>query len=222
MAPLTHNPDAELDELRRYLGPAYDERRLRGHTQAVLEEFAAAPDEATHYRTSQAYLYDLTVFAMSPTKLPYLRDLTAAVPPPARLLDYGCGIGSDGLMLIEAGYDVAFADFDNPSVAYLRWRLRQRGLEARIYDLDREAPPAGHDAVYSFDVIEHAEDPKAFLAALERCAGLVCVNFLDEPDGGIALHHRLPIRRLLRHARRRGLVHQACYHERSHLVLYRP
>jgi hypothetical protein len=189
----------------------------------VLDEYTAAGGDAAHYRTSEAYLYDLTVFAMSGTKLPYLRDLTDLVAPGAHLLDYGCGIGSDGLRLIEAGYRVSFADFDNPSTRYLRWRLRERGLDAPVYDLDRERPPAGHDAVYAFDVIEHVPDAFGFLAELEACADLVCVNFLREtPDEAIALHRELPVRRLLAHAASRRLLRYRRYHGRSHLGLSRP
>jgi len=158
---------------------------------------------------------------MSPTKLPYLGDLTEVVPPPARILDYGCGIGSDGLMLMQAGYEVAFADFDNPSVAYLRWRLEQRGLEAKVYDLDRDRP-RGFDAAYSFDVIEHAEDPWCFLSDLGDTADLVCVNFLDEPEERLALHRRLPVPELLHFVRLTGPVRERVYHGHSHLVLYRP
>ena len=46
-------PTREREELRRYLGDAYDEDRLRGHAQGMLAEFEAAPDEATLYRTSR-------------------------------------------------------------------------------------------------------------------------------------------------------------------------
>ena len=219
---IPHDPQAELEELQRYLGDSYDHSRLEGHESAVLEEHAGAADDAELYRTSEAYLYDLTVFAMSGTKLPYMRDLTELVPPPAHLLDYGCGIGSDGLRLIEAGYRVSFADFDNPSTRYLRWRLAQRGIDAEVYDLDAAPPPSGHDAVYCFDVIEHVPDPFEFLDLLERTADLVCVNFLREVEDDIALHHALPIGRLLRHVARRGLVRYRRYHGRSHLVLYRP
>src|SRR3954471_22150599 len=115
---------------------------------------------------------------MSGTKLPYLRDLTELVPPPAHLLDYGCGIGSDGLRLIDAGYRVSFADFDNPSTRYLRWRLDQRGIEAEIHDVAAGPAPAGHDAVLCFDVIEHVPDPVGLLGRLEASAAVVCVNFL--------------------------------------------
>jgi SAM-dependent methyltransferase len=136
------------------------------------------------------------------------------------VLDYGCGIGSDGLALLEAGYQVGFADFANPSTEYLRWRLKRRGLDAAIYDLDSAPPEPGWDAAYSFDVIEHVDDPFAFLANLEGLARLVVVNFLeplpDEPD----VHHELPIPRLLEHAAGRRLRRYRIYHGRSHLVLY--
>ena len=220
MARIAMDPDRELAELKEYLGDDYDHARLQRYEEAVDEELAQVGDEPTLYRTSQMYLYNLTAFAMSRTKEPYLAELTDIVPRGSRVLDYGCGIGSDGLLLLEAGYDVGFADFANPSTEYLRWRLRKRGFEAPIYDLDSAPPEPGWDAAYSFDVIEHVDDPFAFLANLERLSNLVVVNFLeplpDEPD----VHHELPIRELVDHAAARRLRRYRVYHGRSHLVLY--
>lgn len=222
MARITVDPQREQAELQEYLGSGYDHTRLMRWQEAVDEEAAVVGDEATLYRTSQMYLYNLTVFAMSRTKEPYLRRLTDALPPGARVLDYGCGIGSDGLLLLEAGYDVSFADFANPSVDYLRWRLAKRGLDAPIYDLDTAPPTGRFDAVYSFDVIEHVDDPFAFLATLEGLAGLVAVNFLEPAPDEPAIHHALPIRALLAHAARRRIRSYHLYHRRSHLLLYEP
>ena len=220
MATIAIDPARELAELKEYLGERYDHAHLQRWQEAVDEELERVGDEATLYRTSEMYLYNLTVFAMSRTKEPYLRDLTRVVEPGARLLDYGCGIGSDGLLLLEAGYDVGFADFANPSTEYLRWRLRRRGLEAQVYDLDAAPPPADWDAAYAFDVIEHVEDPFAFLAELERLAGLVVVNFLEPLPGEPAVHHALPVRELVGHAAQRRLRRYRLHHGRSHLVLY--
>jgi Methyltransferase domain len=218
---LTPEQERELRELREYLGADYDHALLEGSARAVQEERASLGSEDELYRRSRAYLYDLTVFAMSETKRPYLDALRRHVRPGARLLDYGCGIGSDGLALLEQGYEVAFADFDNPSTRYLRWRLARRGFEAAVYDLDREQPPGGFEAAYSFDVIEHVEDPFAFLERMERCARLVMVNFLiDEDESENPLHRELPLRPLLGHAARGRLLHYGRYHGRSHLVLY--
>jgi 2-polyprenyl-3-methyl-5-hydroxy-6-metoxy-1,4-benzoquinol methylase len=159
---------------------------------------------------------------MTRTKEPYLNDLAALVPPGARVLDYGCGIGSDGLLLLEAGYEVGFADFANPSTEYLRWRLRKRGLDAPVYDLDAGGPPAGWDAAYAFDVIEHVADPFAFLAEIEGLARMVIVNFLAPRRSDPAVHRELPVAALVRHAAARRLRRYRRYHGRSNLVAYEP
>ena len=217
----TVDPPREEAELRAYLGSAYDRSLLERYQQTLEDELVEIGDEQTLYRTSEAYLYNLTAFAMTGTKLPYLADLTRLVPPPARILDYGCGIGSDGLALLEAGYRVAFADFDNPSTRYLRWRLEQRGLEAPVHDLDRGEVPGGFDAAFAFDVIEHVDDPLGFLAELESRARLVAVNFLEPEPGETALHRELPVAALVRHAASRGLRRYRRYHGgRSHYVIY--
>jgi SAM-dependent methyltransferase len=220
--PIAFDAAREQAELEAYLGPAYEQRRLERWAEEVDEEHERLGDEQLLYRTSEAYLYNLTAFAMSGTKLPYLRELTRALPPGARVLDYGCGIGSDGLLLLEAGYRVEFADFDNPSTRYLRWRLERRGLEAEVHDLDAGRPPGGFDLAYSFDVIEHVDDPHAFLDRMEALADRVLVNFLDPEPGETALHRELPVAELLARAARRGLERYRLLHGRSHLVLYRP
>jgi SAM-dependent methyltransferase len=216
------DPAREEAELRAYLGDAYDHERLVHYERQLNAEHEAIGDEHELYRTSLGYLYNLTVFAMSRTKVPYLRTLARLVAPGARVLDYGCGIGSDGLLLLEAGYDVAFADFANPSTEYLRWRLERRGLSAPVFDLDTAPPPGGFDAAYAFDVIEHVDDPFAFLGELEGRAGLVLVNFLEPEEGETALHRELPIGDLLRHAAGRDLRAYRVHHGRSHLVAYDP
>jgi 2-polyprenyl-3-methyl-5-hydroxy-6-metoxy-1,4-benzoquinol methylase len=212
-----------LDELREYLGPDFDEERLVHHSHHVEAQEALVQDEVAFYRTTDTYLYDLTAFALWDTKVPYFEDLRAIVAPGARLLDYGCGIGTDGLRLVDEGYRVAFADFDNPSIAYLKWRLDRRGLAAptaEIYDVDGFVP-AGFDAVYSFDVIEHVDDPFAFLAQLEQRAPIVAVNFLEPDPCDVHLHRALPVGALLDHAEAKGLLRYRKYHGRSHVVIYR-
>jgi SAM-dependent methyltransferase len=222
MARIRVDSERELAELRAYLGDAFDQRHLEDWQQAVDDELRAVGDEATLYRTSQMYLYNLTAFAMSGTKEPYLADLTRFVPRGGRVLDYGCGIGSDGLLLLEAGYQVGFADFANPSTDYLRWRLRERGFEAPVYDLDTSPPPAGWDAVFAFDVIEHVDDPFELLAILEGLAALVAVNFLEPVPNEPRVHHTLPLDALLSHVAGRRIRRFRRYHGRSNLVVYSP
>jgi SAM-dependent methyltransferase len=214
------DPAREQRELEEYLGPEFDLEKLQRYQATLDAEYASCGDEQAFYRTSRGYLYNLTAFAMTRTKVPYLRALCGLLPPKARVLDYGCGIGSDGLALAEAGFRVEFADFDNPSVAYLRWRLERRGLAAPVHDLDRGVP-GGFDAAFAFDVIEHVPDALAFLGEMEERADLVEVNLLEE-DHDQPLHHPLAVGDLLRHAAARDLKLYRVLHGSSHLVAYRP
>jgi SAM-dependent methyltransferase len=217
----TLDPSREQAELTAYLGDRFELDRLHRYEEQLEAEFAAIGDEAAFYRGSESYLYNLTAFAMTGTKLPYLERLAAHLPGHGRVLDYGCGIGSDGLMLLEAGYRVEFADFANPSTDYLRWRIAHRGLEAPVHDLDTGVPE-GFDAAYAFDVIEHVPDPFAFLLELERRAAIVAVNFLAPEPRDQTLHRELPIRGLLAAVAAKRLRHYELLYGRSHLVVYEP
>lgn len=213
-----------LDELRAYLGADFDEARLHLHAHHVHTAEAAAEDAVEFYRTTDAYLYDLTAFALWDTKFPYYEAIKAVVAPGARLLDYGCGIGTDGLRLVDAGFRIGFAEFDNPSSRYLKWRLERRGLTppvAEVYDLDKYVP-GGFDAAYAIDVIEHVEEPFGFLAELESRAPIVAVNFLEDAPSDVHPHHALPIAALLAHCEANGIITQRTYHDgRSHFLIYR-
>ncbi len=215
------DPQREQRELEDYLGERFKIDSLRNYQDTLDREVDEIGDEQRLYRKSRAYLYNLTAFAMTGTKTPYLRELVSHLEPGARLLDYGCGIGSDGLLLLEAGFRVEFADFDNPSVEYLRWRLARRGLEAPIYDLERGVA-SGFDAAYAFDVIEHVDDPVGFLEEMERRASLVMVNLLKPEPGDQDLHHELPVKKLVDRAAERHLISYRILHGRSHLIFYRP
>ena len=212
-------PDRELDELRTYLGDAYDHDRLVHHVAEVEREEHAAPDERTFYRTSEAYLYDLTVFAMSPTKVPYHALLHRLLRPGSHVLDYGCGIGSDGLRLIEAGYRVTFADHDNPSTRYLRWRLERRGLTADVLDVEAGIG-SGYDAAFAFDVLEHVEAPLDVLRTIEAAARTIVVNLLAPSPDDTHVHRPLDIDGVLRDVSRHRVRAYEVHHGRSHLVAY--
>jgi SAM-dependent methyltransferase len=211
--------EREQAELQEYLGDDFELARLQRYQETLDDEYDTVRDEERFYRLSRGYLYNLTAFAMTATKMPYLEALTRYVPEGSRVLDYGCGIGSDGLMLLEAGYRVEFADFDNPSTEYLRWRLARRGLDAPVHDLDRDVP-GGFDAAYAFDVIEHVPDPFAFLGEMESRSRAVVVNFVAPGHDEQPLHHELPLGDLMRHAARRRLLFYRVHYGAQHLVIY--
>ena len=99
------DPARERDELRAYLGDRYDEDRLTHYAETLEAEWSGCGDEGAFYRTSEAYLYNLTAFAMTRTKEPYLQELARHVAPGARILDYGCGYGFDAAYFEWQAYD---------------------------------------------------------------------------------------------------------------------
>ena len=104
--------EEDLEELKAYLGPEFDQQLLWDHVRAVEREEEAAADESTFYRTSRMYLYDLTAFAMTGTKVRYFADLRrllgARSQPPGL---GGAALAATAFRLIGDGHRVAFADF---------------------------------------------------------------------------------------------------------------
>lgn len=147
------------EELRAYLA----ETQQRADATDLVEDWKSkqrhTPEEIEgFYRETNAYLFDLTEWH-SGKRYPYADIIGdfAAKHGCRRLLDFGCGIGGDGLRLLERGFEVSFYDFRNASTEYLAWRLQQRGWKARIYYAGEDEPPA-NDLTFAVDVIEHLVD----------------------------------------------------------------
>lgn len=62
------DPAREESELRAYLGDEYDRGRLENCQTQLDREFEGCGDEDAFYRTSKAYLHNLTAFAMTGTE----------------------------------------------------------------------------------------------------------------------------------------------------------
>lgn len=215
-------PAEDWAELAEYLGARYSAALAARTTELVAQEFRQFSDLEQFYRSSEAYLYDLTQFGISGVKEPYRALIKMLLPPGASLLDYGCGIGADGLRFAAEGFQVKFADFDNPSTAYLRWRLQRRGLDAPVLDVERL--PAGLDAdlVYCFDVLEHVPDPVPFLERLESIGSFVAVNFIvEEHSEDFPMHFSHDWEQLLeRIEREHTLICKSFVYPNSQLVVY--
>lgn len=85
--------------------------------------------------------------------------------PGVRVLDVGCGVGQVVARLTEAGYEAYGVDVAEPNIAKAR-RFTDR---CRLYDGRRLPFPDGHFAsVGALNVLEHVEEPEAFIGELVR------------------------------------------------------
>ncbi|MBI5771394.1 MAG: class I SAM-dependent methyltransferase [Verrucomicrobia bacterium] len=88
-------------------------------------------------------------------------------PPPRRVLDVGCGLGSYGRGLLVDGYEWMGAEVDAADCA----ELARLGLPHRHVD-GRTLPfaDASFDAALCLEVLEHLDDPVSFLREVHRVA----------------------------------------------------
>jgi len=85
--------------------------------------------------------------------------------PGGRALDVGCGIGQVVRRLKDTGVDGYGVEVSEPNIA----RARHFGLNCQFYDGKRLPFPNEHFAsVGALNVLEHVEEPEAFITELVR------------------------------------------------------
>lgn len=92
-----------------------------------------------------------------------------------RVLEVGCGIGTDTINFARNGAQVTAVDLSEKSLEMARKRAEVFGLADRILffhgsaeQLDRVVPPEPFDLVYSFGVIHHTPHPERVLEQLRK------------------------------------------------------
>jgi 2-polyprenyl-3-methyl-5-hydroxy-6-metoxy-1,4-benzoquinol methylase len=94
-----------------------------------------------------------------------------------RVLEVGCGIGTDSISFARAGASVTAVDLSSESIRIARQRSEVMGVAHRITFLQANAEEltsvveAGpYDLVYSFGVIHHTPHPEVALAQMRALA----------------------------------------------------
>ena len=92
-----------------------------------------------------------------------------------RVLEVGCGIGTDTINFARAGAHVTAVDLSDKSIEVARQRAKVFGLEDRIRffhgnceQLDKLVPVEPFDLVYSFGVIHHTPHPERALDGIRK------------------------------------------------------
>ena len=92
-----------------------------------------------------------------------------------KVLEIGCGIGTDTMNFARAGAQVTAVDLSEQSLAVARQRAQVFGLADRIRfhqanaeELSQHVPVEAFDLIYSFGVIHHTPHPDRVLEQLRR------------------------------------------------------
>lgn len=92
-----------------------------------------------------------------------------------RVLEIGCGLGTDTINFLRAGADVTAVDLSSKSLELAAERARVFGVTARVRFVEADAErlsefvrPEPYDLVYSFGVIHHSPRPERILDQVRR------------------------------------------------------
>lgn len=93
-----------------------------------------------------------------------------------KVLEIGCGIGTDSINFARAGADLTVVELSEKSLEMCRKRFEVYGLKARFYCGNAErlsvfVPLDIYDLVYSFGVIHHIPSPKEVLSEIKKYCG---------------------------------------------------
>lgn len=153
-----------MKELKEYLGYGFVD--YFDSSWALVSEWESKKPEtgdevAAFYKHTSSYLYNLTIWYESGERYDFTSyfDHFAKKYNIKSYIDYGCGIGNDGLYLLETGQQVTFIDFDCPSTDFLKWRLKKRKLHASVLDVEKVKKFPSADALIAIDVLEHMVNP---------------------------------------------------------------
>ena len=95
-----------------------------------------------------------------------------------KVLEIGCGIGTDTVNFARHGADVTAIDISDKSLAVATQRVAIYGLQDRVRffqgnaeTLSTIAPPSTFDLIYSFGVIHHSPHPEQIVSQLPAYLG---------------------------------------------------
>jgi SAM-dependent methyltransferase len=93
-----------------------------------------------------------------------------------KVLEIGCGMGTDTVNFARAGADVTAVDFSERSLEICKKRFEIYGLKAKFYHGNAEnlrsfLPLETYDLIYSFGVIHHTPNPKSVIEELRFYSG---------------------------------------------------
>jgi hypothetical protein len=156
-----------LAELEEYMAST-GEKFIKGYDSSwaiAYNWFEKSPQTdqeiANFYKQNDDYPYNLVVWHESGDREPYADHIAELVSryQLTSAVDFGCGVGTDGLEMMNQGMEVVFVDFECPSSDFLKWRLKKRGLKAEFINTEQLEKLPEVEMFWAIDVLEHMPDP---------------------------------------------------------------
>lgn len=186
------------EEARIYLG--WDVSRvfesLFDGTKMIADEWnrrsPKTPDDVINfYKEAENYIFDLAWWHRSPERqmLTIVAMRVCRKNGSQKVLDFGCGIGQDGITFAENGFDVTLADLSSRAFDFAKWRAERRKLPIKFVNSGELKDK--YDAILCFDVLEHIWEPRETIEYLYNHLtdnGILLVTASFKPEDVHPMH----------------------------------
>jgi 2-polyprenyl-3-methyl-5-hydroxy-6-metoxy-1,4-benzoquinol methylase len=130
-------------------------------------------EKATEFyrdRVGEAYLFELGIWHLTDREQIGGALQLIANRAQGRVLDFGGGIGTHtlGAALCPQVQQVIYCDINPVSLDFVKYRVRQMGLEDKVVCCFGEPPEGNFDTILCFDVLEHLPDPSQQLLQFHK------------------------------------------------------
>jgi ubiquinone/menaquinone biosynthesis C-methylase UbiE len=143
--------------------PTIEEVREFWQQNPCGQETSHAQDRLEYFLGLERYRYAAAPWIREAAAFEEFRD--------RRVLEIGCGLGTDGAQFAKAGADYTGVDLTETAVSLARENFEVRGLHGEFVVANAERLPfadASFDHVYSFGVIHHTTEPDAIVSEIRR------------------------------------------------------
>jgi len=97
-------------------------------------------------------------------------------------LDYGCGVGSNGILFSKYGFEITLADISSVMLNFAEYRFKKRGLKANFIDLKTSDLPRTHfDFITIIHTLEHVSNPINLFEKVVKSAKIGGILFVTTP-----------------------------------------
>lgn len=113
-----------------------------------------------YYRISKTYIDAMAVYNITGKKLRLFSKyfkIIRSFPDVKKIIDFGCGVGSDSLQLSELGYKVIGIDVNSIASNFFKFRIKKHKSKTKFLLASKNIPKC--DMVLCLDTLEHVYDP---------------------------------------------------------------